>query len=153
MDMIRVLFVCHGNICRSTMAEAVMKDMVGKAGLADRFYIESAATSTEEIGNPIYPPVRQLLTEKGVRYDRHKTARQMTRDDYQRFDYLIGMDEYNRRNMTRICGGDPDGKTSLILDWTDHPRDVADPWYTDRFEATWNDVNAGCRALLKKMRF
>ena len=153
MDMIRVLFVCHGNICRSTMAEAVMKDMVGKAGLADRFYIESAATSTEEIGNPIYPPVRQLLTEKGVRYDRHKTARQMTRDDYQRFDYLIGMDEYNRRNMTRICGGDPDGKISLILDWTDHPRDVADPWYTDRFEATWNDVNAGCRALLKKMRF
>ena len=151
--MIRVLFVCHGNICRSTMAEAVMKDMVGKAGLADRFYIESAATSTEEIGNPIYPPVRQLLTEKGVRYDRHKTARQMTRDDYQRFDYLIGMDEYNRRNMTRICGGDPDGKISLILDWTDHPRDVADPWYTDRFEATWNDVNAGCRALLKKMRF
>ena len=153
MDMIRVLFVCHGNICRSTMAEAVMKDMVGKAGLADRFYIESAATSTEEIGNPIYPPVRQLLTEKGVRYDRHKTARQMTRDDYQRFDYLIGMDEYNRRNMMRICGGDPDGKISLILDWTDHPRDVADPWYTDRFEATWNDVNAGCRALLKKMRF
>ena len=151
--MIRVLFVCHGNICRSTMAEAVMKDMVGKAGLADRFYIESAATSTEEIGNPIYPPVRQLLTEKGVRYDRHKTARQMTRDDYQRFDYLIGMDEYNRRNMMRICGGDPDGKISLILDWTDHPRDVADPWYTDRFEATWNDVNAGCRALLKKMRF
>ena len=135
------------------MAEAVMKDMVGKAGLADRFYIESAATSTEEIGNPIYPPVRQLLTEKGVRYDRHKTARQMTRDDYQRFDYLIGMDEYNRRNMMRICGGDPDGKISLILDWTDHPRDVADPWYTDRFEATWNDVNAGCRALLKKMRF
>ena len=130
-----------------------MKDMVGKAGLADRFYIESAATSTEEIGNPIYPPVRQLLTEKGVRYDRHKTARQMTRDDYQRFDYLIGMDEYNRRNMMRICGGDPDGKISLILDWTDHPRDVADPWYTDRFEATWNDVNAGCRALLKKMRF
>ena len=151
--MIRVLFVCHGNICRSTMAEAVMKDMVGKAGLADRFYIESAATSTEEIGNLIYPPVRQLLTEKGVRYDRHKTARQMTRDDYQRFDYLIGMDEYNRRNMMRICGGDPDGKISLILDWTDHPRDVADPWYTDRFEATWNDVNAGCRALLKKMRF
>ena len=149
--MIRILFVCHGNICRSTMAEFVMKDMVSRLGLAEEFHIESAATSTEEIGNPIYPPVRRLLAEKGIVFDKSKTARQLTRGDYQRFDYLIGMDEANRRNMTRICGGDPDDKISLILDWTDHPRDVADPWYTDRYEETWRDVNEGCRTLLERL--
>ena len=149
--MICILFVCHGNICRSTMAEFVMKDMVSRLGLAEEFHIESAATSTEEIGNPIYPPVRRLLAEKGIVFDKSKTARQLTRGDYQRFDYLIGMDEANRRNMTRICGGDPDDKISLILDWTDHPRDVADPWYTDRYEETWRDVNEGCRALIERL--
>ena len=149
--MIRILFVCHGNICRSTMAEFVMKDMVSRMGRAEEFHIESAATSTEEIGNPIYPPVRRLLAEKGIAFDKSKTARQLTRGDYQRFDYLIGMDEANRRNMTSICGGDPDDKISLILDWTGHPRDVADPWYTDRYEETWRDVNEGCRALLERL--
>ena len=133
------------------MAEFVMKDMVSRMGRAEEFHIESAATSTEEIGNPIYPPVRRLLAEKGIAFDKSKTARQLTRGDYQRFDYLIGMDEANRRNMTRICGGDPDDKISLILDWTGHPRDVADPWYTDRYEETWRDVNEGCRALLKRI--
>ena len=133
------------------MAEFVMKDMVSRLGRAEEFYIESAATSTEEIGNPIYPPVRRLLAEKGIAFDKSKTARQLTRGDYQRFDYLIGMDEANRRNMTRICGGDPDDKISLILDWTDHPRDVADPWYTDRYEETWRDVHEGCRALLERL--
>lgn len=147
--MVRILFVCHGNICRSTMAEFVMKDMVCKMGLTDKFYIESAATSTEEIGNPIYPPVRRLLAEKGIPFDKSKTARQMTRQDYSRFDYIIGMDEYNRRNMLRILGGDPEGKISLILDWTEHPRDVADPWYTGNFEATYRDVMAGCKELIK----
>ena len=128
-----------------------MKDMVSRMGRAEEFHIESAATSTEEIGNPIYPPVRRLLAEKGIAFDKSKTARQLTRGDYQHFDYLIGMDEANRRNMTRICGGDPDDKISLILDWTDHPRDVADPWYTDRYEETWRDVNEGCRTLLKRI--
>lgn len=127
-----------------------MKDMVKKMDMADKFYIESAATSTEEIGNPIYPPVRKLLAEKGIWFDRMKTARQMNWQDYSRFDYIIGMDEYNRRNMKRICGGDPDGKISNLLDWTDHPRDVADPWYTRDFEATYRDVVTGCKELLKK---
>ena len=128
-----------------------MKDMARQMGRAEEFHIESAATSTEEIGNPIYPPVRRLLAEKGIAFDKSKTARQLTRGDYQRFDYLIGMDEANRRNMTRICGGDPEDKISLILDWTGHPRDVADPWYTDRYEETWRDVNEGCRTLLERL--
>lgn len=125
-----------------------MKDMIREFGVADKFYIESAATSTEEIGNPIYPPVRRLLAEKGIPFDKGKTARQMTWQDYSRFDYIIGMDEYNRRNMKRICGGDPEEKISILLDWTDHPRDVADPWYTNNFEATYKDVLAGCKEIL-----
>ena len=145
--MHRVLFVCHGNICRSPMAEFVMKDLVRKARLEDEFSIASAATSTEEIGNPVYPPARRKLAEHGIGCA-GEPARQLRREDYDRYDLLIGMDGANLRNMRRICGGDPVGKLSLLLDWTGRPGDVADPWYTGDFEATWRDVAAGCAALL-----
>ena len=145
--MTRILFVCHGNICRSPMAEFVMKDLVQKAGLADQFYIESAATSTEEIGNEVYPPAKRKLAEHGIGC-KGKKARQMRDSDYSRFDLLIGMDEWNIRNMTRICGGDPEGKIHKLLDYTKRKGDVADPWYTGNFEATWQDVTEGCQCLL-----
>ena len=149
--MIRILFICHGNICRSPMGEFVMKDLVRKAGLEDHFHIESAATSTEEIGNSVYPPARRKLAEHGIGCA-GKTARQLRRDDYARWDYLVGMDEANRRNITRMCGGDPEGKISLLLDHTPNPREVADPWYTGNFERTWLDVSEGCAALLAEIR-
>jgi len=145
--MYRILFVCHGNICRSPMAEFVMKDLVRKAGLEDAFYIESAATSTEEIGNDVYPPARRKLAEHDISC-KGKTARQMTRRDYERYDLLVGMDSWNIRNMKVICGGDPDGKIRQLLDFTNRPGDVADPWYTGDFEATWRDVSEGCQCLL-----
>ena len=148
--MTRILFICHGNICRSPMAEFVMKDLVKKAGLEGQFHIESAATSTEEIGNPVYPPARRKLAEHGIDCT-GKTARQLTHTDYDRYDLLIGMDRANLRNMTRICGGDPDGKIRLLLDYTNHPGDIADPWYTDDFEATWRDVSEGCKGLLREV--
>ena len=148
--MTNILFVCHGNICRSPMAEFVMKDLVKKAGMEDVFSIASAATSTEEIGNPVYPPARRKLSEHGISCA-GKTARQLRRGDYEHYDYLVGMDSANFRNMQRICGGDPEGKISLLLDYTDHPGSVADPWYTGDFEATWQDVLAGCRGLLAKI--
>ena len=145
--MVTILFVCHGNICRSPMAEFVMKDLVKKAGLEDQFHIESAATSTEEIGNPVYPPARRKLAEHGIGCA-GKTARQLTASDYNKFDLLIGMDRANLRNMHRICGDDPSSKLHLLMDYTDRPGDVADPWYTGDFETTWRDVLAGCRGLL-----
>ena len=145
--MVRILFVCHGNICRSPMAEFVMKDLVRRAGREEEFYIESAATSTEEIGNEVYPPARRKLAEHGIS-SKGKTARQMTRCDYERFDLLIGMDSWNIRNMNAICGGDPEGKIHQLLDFTQRPGDVADPWYTRDFEATWRDVLEGCQCLL-----
>lgn len=129
------------------MAEFVMKHLVQEAGLESNFYIESAATSTEEIGNSVYPPARRKLAEHGIGCQ-GKTARQMTRSDYDRFDLLVGMDSWNIRNMNRICGGDPDGKIVMLMDYTNRPGDVADPWYTDDFEATWRDVLEGCQALL-----
>ncbi|MDE6012691.1 MAG: low molecular weight phosphotyrosine protein phosphatase [Prevotella sp.] len=146
----RILFVCHGNICRSPMAEFVMKDLVQKAGLADKFHIESAATSTEEIGNEVYPPARRKLAEHGISC-KGKTARQITRADYDRFDLLIGMDSHNLYNMNRICGGDPEGKIHALMDYTAHPGEVADPWYTGNFEATWQDVLLGCKGILKAL--
>ena len=146
--MERILFVCHGNICRSPMAEFVMKDLVEKAGADERFFIASAATSTEEIGNPVYPPARRKLAEHGIGCA-GKTARQMTAADYREYDLLIGMDSANLRNMRRICGGDPEGKIRLLMDFTDRPGDVADPWYTGDFETTWRDISAGCRGLLE----
>jgi len=147
MKTTKILFVCHGNICRSPMAEFVMKHVVEQAGVAQRFYIESAATSTEEIGNEVYPPAKRKLAEHGISC-KGKTARQMTRNDYHRFDLLIGMDSWNIRNMQRICGGDPEGKIRMLLAFTPRPGDVADPWYTGNFEATWQDVLLGCQCLL-----
>mgnify|MGYP000030021056 CR=1 FL=1 len=122
--MMKILFVCHGNICRSPMAEFVMKDLVRKTGLASQFYIESAATSREEIGNPVYPPAQRKLAEHEISCDGH-AARQLTKRDYDECDLLIGMDSANLRNMQRICGGDPDGKLRLLMDYTKQPRDVA----------------------------
>ena len=148
--MMSILFICHGNICRSPMAEFVMKDLVKKSGLEAQFHIESAATSTEEIGNPVYPPVRRKLAEHGISCE-GKTARQLVSADYDRFDVLAGMDRANLRNMRRICGGDHDGGLHLLMDYTDRPGDVADPWYTGDFEATWQDVLAGCQGLLKQL--
>ena len=148
--MTRVLFVCHGNICRSPMAEFVMRDLVEKAGMAERFEIASAATSTEEIGNPVYPPARRKLAEHGIGCAGH-AARQLRRQDYDRWDYLVGMDSANLRNMARICGGDREGKFDLLLDFTDRRGDVADPWYTGGFDAAWRDVLAGCRGLLAQL--
>lgn len=147
--MKKVLFICHGNICHSPMAEFVMKDLIKKAGLASQFQIELAATSREEIGNPVYPPARHKLAEHEISCDDH-AARQFTNADYEKNDLLIGMDRANLRDMYRICGGDFAGKLHLLMDYTDHPRDVTDPWYTDDFEATWRDVLAGCQGLLKE---
>lgn len=141
--MKRILFVCHGNICRSPMAEFIMKQLVKDAGLENEYEIASAATSTEEIGNSVYPPARRKLAEHGIRCE-GKTARQLTRRDYDRYDLLVGMDDANIWNMNRICGGDPEGKIIKLL-----PRDVADPWYTDDFDATWDDCLEGCRKLLE----
>ena len=132
------------------MAEFVMKDLVKQAGLEDQFQIASAATSTEEIGCPVYPPARRKLAEHGISCA-GKTARQLTKGDYAQYDLLIGMDRANIRNMNRICGGDPDGKIKLLLDYTDHPGDVADPWYTGDFDATWRDVLEGCQGLLRSI--
>lgn len=148
--MIKILFVCHGNICRSPMAEFVMKDLVKKEGIADYFHIASAATSREELGNPVYPPARKKLAEHQISCD-GKTARQLQARDYTEYDLLIGMDSANLRNMRRICGGDAEGKIHLLLDYTDRPGDVADPWYTRDFEATWRDVEEGCRGLLRAL--
>ena len=145
--MIRVLFVCLGNICRSPMAECIFKQMVAKRGLTEQFYINSAATSTEEWGNPIYPPARRKLQEMGVPLTDHRAV-QMNAGDYARYDLLIGMDANNLRAMRRIAGGDPDGKLHRLLDYTDAPGDVADPWYTGDFDAAYDDISRGCQALL-----
>ena len=151
--MIKILFICHGNICRSPMAEFVMKDMVKKRGLEKEFQIASAATSSEEIwggrGNPVYPPARRKLLEHGIDPG-GKEARRTTRDDYREYDYLIGMDEENLWYMRKIYKGDPDGKLSLLLDYAGRPgQEVADPWYTGNFDATWRDVEEGCRGFLE----
>lgn len=151
-NMTRILFICHGNICRSPMAEFVMKDLVSQAGLERQFHIESAATSTEELGNPVYPPARRKLAEHGIRCD-GKTSRQLKKSDCDQFDLLVGMDQANYRNISRICGGDGDGKIHLLLEFAGRPQaEVADPWYTGDFEATWQDVQAGCRGLLKLLQ-
>ena len=150
MKVTKILFVCHGNICRSPMAEFIMKDLVKKAGCEDDFYIESAATSTEELGNEVYPPAKRKLWEHGISC-KGKTARQMTASDYGRFDLIVCMDDWNMRNMLRICGDDPEGKMHKMMEYTERGGDVADPWYTGNFDATWDDVLAGCMALLKEL--
>ena len=148
--MTRILFVCLGNICRSPMAEFVMKDLVAKKGLTQEFEIASAATCSDELGNPVYPPVRKLLAERGISCE-GKTARKITVEDYAHYDYIIGMDAKNRRSMERIFGGDPQNKISLLMDHTGDFRDVADPWYTRDFHATEQDVDRACTALLQKL--
>jgi len=149
--MKKILFICHGNICRSPMAEFVMKRLVEEAGLSAQFEIASAATSTEEIGNPVYPPARRKLAEHGITCA-GKTARQITRGDYKHYDYIIAMDHNNLRNLRRLLGDDDEGKISLLMDYTSRPGDVADPWYTGDFEATWRDVIEGCSGLLERIR-
>ncbi len=148
--MIKILFVCHGNICRSPMAEFVMKDLVKKAGLEREFQIASAATSREEIGNDVHPGTKGKLREMEVPFSRRR-AIQLTATDGREYDYLIGMDRYNLRNMRAIVREEDWHKISLLLDFCGESRDVADPWYTGDFDATWDDVDRGCRALLKKL--
>ena len=148
--MKRLLFVCHGNICRSPMAEFIMKKLVRSAELEPEFEIASAATSTEELGNPVYPMARQELAKHGIGCPGH-SARQLTKDDYDRYDMIVGMDAANMQEMRRILGDDPDGKLSLLLDHTDHPRDIADPWYTRNFTAAWKDIYEGCNAIFDKL--
>ena len=145
--MKKIIFVCLGNICRSPMAEFVMKDIVEKVGLSHEFEIASAATSTYEIGNPVYPPARQKLAEHGIDC-KGKTARQITKKDYDYYDYIVAMDQSNIRNLKNMLSNDPQGKISLLMDYTSRPADVADPWYTGDFQATWDDVSEGCEALL-----
>ena len=148
--MIKILFVCHGNICRSPMAEMIFKDMAEKAGVEDRFEIASAATSTEELGNPVYPPARAELARHGIKCEK-RCARQIVKRDYTHYDLLIGMDGANIRNMIRMLGGDPDGKIHRLLEYAGRTGDVADPWYSDRFDVAYEDIRAGCEGLLKRL--
>ncbi len=149
--MVKILFVCHGNICRSTMAQSVLTHMVTQQGLAQQFYIDSAATSREEIGNPPHYGTVGKLRQEGIPLVPHK-ARQMTRQDYKEFDYLIGMDDANIRNMERIAGGDPEHKIYRLLEFAGSGRAIADPWYTGDFEVTYEDVTEGCEAFLRTLR-
>ena len=146
--MIKVLFICLGNICRSPMAEFVFRDMVQKRGLADRFHIASAATSSEELGNPVHRGTTEKLKEYGIS-TKGKYAVQLKKKDYQEYDYLIGMEYRNIRGIQRIIGSDSEHKVSMLLDFTGNPRDIADPWYTGDFDATYEDIVEGCEALLE----
>ncbi len=148
--MIKILFVCHGNICRSPMAEMILRDMVRRRGLEAEFVIASAATSTEEIGNPVYPPARRMLASHGIDCGGTRAV-QLCRADYDRYDWLLGMEAANIRRMRAICGGDPEGKIARLLDGTPNPRDIADPWYTGNFQSTWDDLVEGCTALLDRL--
>ncbi len=151
--MIKIMFVCHGNICRSPMAEFIMKKLVGDRGFDDGFYISSSATSTEEIrqgrGNPIYPPAQRKLTENGIEYDKNKRAVLLTAEDYEKYDLFIGMDSRNIVNMNRILKGDKDGKIHKLMDFTESKgADVADPWYSGDFERTYRDIYLGCKGIM-----
>lgn len=152
--MIKVLFCCHGNICRSPMAEFVMKDLVDRKNLSQEFFIASAATSTEEIwngiGNPVYPPARKKLAEHGISCE-GKRAVQLQGTDYQKYDFIIGMDSANIRNMKRMLGGDPESRICKLLSFAGSERDISDPWYTGDFDATYRDVLEGCEALLRHL--
>ena len=157
--MIKILFICHGNICRSPMAEFTLKDLVVTRGIAADFFIASAATSSEEIGNPIYPPAKAELARYGIGNERlraevaAKTARRIRRSDYEEYDYLIAMENFNIRNMMREFGNDPEHKICRLLDFTDRPGNIADPWYTRRFDVTYEEIVAGCEALLERLGY
>ena len=146
--MIKVMFVCHGNICRSPMAEFVMKKIAKDNNMENMFHIESCATSTEEIGNPVYPPARKILAEHGINCN-GKSARQMTFGDYQNFDYIIAMDYNNLRNIRKFVKYDTENKIHLLMYYTGNERSVSDPWYTRDFQTTWNDISEGCEALFR----
>ena len=150
--MKKILFVCHGNICRSPMAEFIFKNMLAERGLENEFYVASCATSTEEIwngiGNPVYPPARRELAEHGISCE-GKRAVQLQKSDYEKYDLLIGMDNANLRNMHRMLGGDPEGKIHRLMDFTANGGEVADPWYSDRFDIAYRDISLGCRGLLR----
>ena len=147
----KILFICHGNICRSPMAEFIFKEMIRSRGLEDRFYVESAAVSTEEIGNSIYPPAKRCLNAHGIPFDKNKTARQITRADYDRFDLIIYMDRMNLRWLKYIIPDDPQDKVRLMMSFTGRDRDVADPWYTGDFETTYRDITDASEMLLKEL--
>ena len=146
--MVKIMFVCHGNICRSPMAEFIMKKLVSDMGISSEFHIASSATSTEEIGNPVYPPARTELAGHGIGCN-GKTAVQLKKSDYDKYDYFIGMDIANIRNMNRIFGNDKDGKIYKLLTFAGRRDDVADPWYSRDFETTYRDIDEGCRGLFK----
>ncbi len=149
--MINVMFVCHGNICRSPMGEIIFKDMVKKQGLEDRFLIDSSATSREELGNGVYPPAARKLRSAGLNPQGHR-AKQFTTGDYKKFDYVLVMEDFNRRNLLRIIGSDSDKKIFRLLDFTDRPRDIADPWYTDNFDLAYDEISEGCLGFLNYLK-
>lgn len=146
--MLDILFICHGNICRSPLAEFVMKDLTERQGLAGKFQIASAATSREELGNDIHPGTRRVLEREGTPFS-SRQARQITKSDYEAYDYIIAMDRANLRNLERLLGGDPEGKFFLFLEFAGEHRDIADPWYTGNFDETYRDIKQGCTALLE----
>lgn len=148
--MKKILFVCFGNICRSPMAEFVFKDMIKKNSIEKNYYIESAAISDEEVGNPVHYGTRKKLQEFGISVE-GKYARQLTKADYNKFDYIIGMEKENVQDILKIVGEDNENKVSRLLDFTNNPRDIADPWYTHDFDTTYNDIYEGCSALLKEL--
>lgn len=145
--MIKILFVCHGNICRSPMAEFVFRDMVQRRGLSDQFYIASAATSSEEIGNPVHYGTTNKLKKYGIS-TKGKYAVQLKRKDYQEYDYILGMENRNISNIDRIVGSDPEHKVYKLLDFSGNPRDIADPWFTGNFDRTYDDILEGCEGFL-----
>ena len=149
--MTKILFICLGNICRSPMAEFVFKDMIKKKGIMHKFYIDSAATSYEEIGNGMHYGTKDMLEQKGIPYTDHK-ARRMAKEDYQKFNYIIGMEERNIRDIINIVGQDSEHKIYKLLDFSSHSRDIADPWYTGNFEVTYHDILEGCNGLLRKIQ-